>query len=931
MSNRRDCVAGLLLLAVALASPGDASGQIGGPSLQMLEQQEKMIMANPGIPEADRQRMLGELKAYKERLSKMPPEEANPQPVQNDEEPPQFERPPQTTRDWPVASDPVAPAPLLYYPRLPSPSMQSFRGRMPDWAMMPFEQLLKNVRNTESWAVLNERVSPLDRPLFPSKVIPLTTLALYRLGDPKAKQMLLSELSSPEGTLRLDAIETLGLSRDATVRTTLEALLADPDLFVRRRAALALGRIGARESLPALEKAVKDGDQRVRRMALLAISLLDQPSAPPVPAATGPVPRYSAWRARETTGPLTEPVAAAVRKGLADAETSVRLYAAELLAMHGDPSGRKVLEAGPANQMVYLALAALGDAAALEQLDRYQQPSMQAFRLAWRVQPAAARSALVTDARDGFLHPGTHQDMAGTTSWPLGRLCLGRDPQDAPLLKKQLDSILCPFKLGLAGGSCDPSYFEKGEVPSELRATIEAVAATRPATASLNLCSTWLWHLSPGGLLNRLGIQLEFMAEHDAKLAAELATGLLSEERAPLALVAGLALADMNTSADPAPLERWLKSRTNSIRLMAAVELALMGSRAGTAVLADWARIHHWPVPREANDTMAKLELAGAFRLLRDRIALNFDDPLEPEDIDQNRVRTRWWQLLYATKAATALGRLNPEVGLAWARQGFRPSVPSRSGLAISLLAGDALGAAGDEARRALLGSGDSWTLKKFCWYLSIPQTRALSASLLSLAESAKNPADAETAMGRLTSINHPRAVEKLKAEYAGANRERRVYLAGVLAPFKHPGALELLKEEAEEGEGKARLDAALALAEAGDASGASLLERLVPPILDAQTDQAVYALHALTNAFLGQGYVPSAKILAAVRSCLDKGSASPSQPATALLCRLPGGLTAQEMAARLKGNADSYPTELAYLVELACCGTPGYQDPFQE
>ena len=920
-----------MLLAVALAIPGTASGQIGGPSLQMLEQQEKMIMANPGIPEADRQRMLGEMKAYKERLSKMPPEEANPQPVRNDEEPPQFDQPPLTTRQWPLPFDPVAPAPLLYYPRVPSPSMQSFRGRMPDWAMMPFEQVLQKVRNTEPWVVLNEQVSPLDRPVFPSRIIPMTTLALYRLGDPKAKQMLLSELSSPEGTLRLDAIETLGLSRDATVRTTLEALLADPDVFIRRRTALALGRIGAREALPALEKAAKDSDQRVRRMALLAISLLDQPSAPPVPAATGPVPRYSAWRARETTGLLTEPVAAAIRKGLEDVETSVRLYAAELLAMHGDPAGRKVLEAGPANQMVYLALAALGDAAALKQFNRYQQPSMQAFRLAWRVQPAEARSALVTDARDGFLHPGTRQDMPGTTSWPLGRLCFGRDPKDAPLLKKQLDTILCPFKLGLAGGSCDPTYFEKGEVPAELRAAIEAVAATRPATAPVTLCSTWLWHLSPGGLLNRLGVQLEFMAEYDEKLAAELATGLLSEERAPLALVAGLALAEMDSSADPAPLERWLKSKTNSIRLIAAVELALMGSRAGTAVLADWARVHHWPVPSEAVDKMAKLELAGAFRLLRDRIGRDLDDPLEPEDIDQIRGRTRWWQLLYATKAATALGRLNPEVGLAWARQGLRPSVPSRAGRSISLIAGDALGAAGDEARRALLGSGDSWTLEKFCEYLSIPQTRALSASLLSLAESAKNPADAETAMGCLTSINHPRAVEKLKAEHAGANREERLHLAHVLAPFKHPVDLELLREEAEEGEGKARLNAALVLAEAGDASGASLLERLVPPILDAQTDQAVYALHALTNAFLGLGYVPSAKVLAAVRSCLDKGSAALSQPATALLCRVPGGLTAQEMAARLKGDADSHPTELAYLVELACCGTPGYQDPFQE
>jgi HEAT repeat protein len=82
-------------------------------------------------------------------------------------------------------------------------------------------------------------------------------------------------LGDSDAKVRAEAATVVGAYGERTARTTLETLVvSDPDAFVRRNAAYALGKIGAAESALALSKATQDPSGVVRGVAKGALASL---------------------------------------------------------------------------------------------------------------------------------------------------------------------------------------------------------------------------------------------------------------------------------------------------------------------------------------------------------------------------------------------------------------------------------------------------------------------------------------------------------------------------------------------------------------------------------------------------------------------------------------------------------------------------------
>ena len=94
-------------------------------------------------------------------------------------------------------------------------------------------------------------------------------------------------------------------------------LLGDAEARIRRRAALAVGRVGLREGVPPLVALLADPEPEVRQMAAFALGLIGDASArePLVAALADPSPLVKG-SAAEALGLIGD--AAAARRGRAD-------------------------------------------------------------------------------------------------------------------------------------------------------------------------------------------------------------------------------------------------------------------------------------------------------------------------------------------------------------------------------------------------------------------------------------------------------------------------------------------------------------------------------------------------------------------------------------------------------------------------------------
>ena len=191
-------------------------------------------------------------------------------------------------------------------------------------------------------------------------------LGLFLLAPPPPPPPA-SRIDTMARLLRLEDRRTLGDGEMA-------ALLGNPDRGVRRRAALAAGRIGDPAVLPALVERLRDAEVEVRQMAAFALGLVGDRAA-------------------------VDPLLLALK----DPEPLVRARAAEALGQIGDARAAPAVSA-----MVLAALpkdapqvAVRGDDAG-SATDPWLEPRLGLFALARLKDARAAEAALVLNGRPRF-------------------------------------------------------------------------------------------------------------------------------------------------------------------------------------------------------------------------------------------------------------------------------------------------------------------------------------------------------------------------------------------------------------------------------------------------------------------------------------------------------------------------------------------------
>ncbi len=116
-----------------------------------------------------------------------------------------------------------------------------------------------------------------------NQVALLGVLLLAGCGG-KPTSAWIDQLRSADAAQRLRAVKVLQEKRSeaGTVVPALAGLLGDPDVFVRRDAARALGRFGpdGRAALPALTGLLQDRNPGVRKAAAEALEKIDPEGGP---------------------------------------------------------------------------------------------------------------------------------------------------------------------------------------------------------------------------------------------------------------------------------------------------------------------------------------------------------------------------------------------------------------------------------------------------------------------------------------------------------------------------------------------------------------------------------------------------------------------------------------------------------------------------
>jgi HEAT repeat protein/cyclophilin family peptidyl-prolyl cis-trans isomerase len=213
-------------------------------------------------------------------------------------------------------------------------------------------------------------------------------------------------------------------------------LFGDEEARVRRRAALAAGRVGLPEAVPDLVKLLQaDPDPEVRQMAAFALGLIGDPSAaePLRAAVADPLPLV-AGRAAEALGLLNDAASAPAIGQM------VAAHAAAAAAVAPDDARAEVNAAADAFRLGVYALARLKnfDALASAVLGPDLRPRLQWWPVAYalqRIEDKRALPALLTLAS---------AESAYTRTFALKGLGALRDPSAVPVILPHIDASRAP-------------------------------------------------------------------------------------------------------------------------------------------------------------------------------------------------------------------------------------------------------------------------------------------------------------------------------------------------------------------------------------------------------------------------------------------------------------------------------------------------------
>ncbi|HUP41559.1 MAG TPA: HEAT repeat domain-containing protein [Vicinamibacterales bacterium] len=203
-------------------------------------------------------------------------------------------------------------------------------------------------------------------------------------------------------------------------------LLDDTEARIRRRAAIAVGRVGLAEGVPSLVRVLQtDADAEVRQMAAFALGLIgDQTAVEPLRAAVADPRALVAGRAAEALGLLNDAASApAIGK-------MVAANAAAAAAVEPDDARAEIGESADAFRLGVYALARLKNYGALSAsvLTADGQPRVQWWPVAYalqRIEDKRTLPALLALARS---------ESAFTQTFAVKGLGALRDPAAVPVL-----------------------------------------------------------------------------------------------------------------------------------------------------------------------------------------------------------------------------------------------------------------------------------------------------------------------------------------------------------------------------------------------------------------------------------------------------------------------------------------------------------------